>query len=155
VAVYFFDSSAVVKRYVSETGTAWVLRLADPRANNHIHLARITGVEVIAAITRRNRKGSLSASDAAAAIADFRYDFGTAYRIVEITPGLIASAMQLAETHALRGYDAVQLASGLEVNAHTISLGLPAAVTLVSADGGLNKAAVASGLATDDPNRHP
>ncbi len=154
MAVYIFDSSAVVKRYVSETGTAWVLRLADPRANNHIHLARITGVEVIAAITRRNRQGSLSASDAAAAIADFRYDFGAAYRIVEITPGLIASAMLLAETYALKGYDAVQLAAALEVNAHTISLGLPA-ITLVSADGGLNRAAVTSGLTTDDPNGHP
>lgn len=151
MAVYFFDSSAVVKRYVSETGTAWVLRLVDPRANNHIHLARITGVEVIAAITRRNREGSLSANDAANAIADFRYDFSTAYRTVEITPGLIASAMQLAETHALRGYDAVQLAAALEVNAHTISLGLPA-ITLVSADGGLNRAAIISGLTTDDPN---
>jgi predicted nucleic acid-binding protein len=121
VAVYSFDSSAVVKRYVSETGTAWVLRLADPKANNRIHLARITGVEVIAAIARRNREGSLSANDAATAIADFRYDFGTAYRIVEITPGLIASAMLLAETYALKGYDAVQLAAGLEVNAHGIT----------------------------------
>lgn len=154
MAVYIFDSSAVVKRYVSETGTACVLRLADPRANNHIHLARITGVEVIAAITRRNRQGSLSANDAATAIADFRYDFGTAYRTVEITPGLIATAMQLAETYALKGYDAVQLAAALEVNAHTISLGLPA-VTLVSADGGLSRVAAASGLTTDDPNGHP
>lgn len=154
MAVYFFDSSAVVKRYVSETGTAWVVRLVDPRANNHIHLARITGVEVIAAITRRNREGSLAPNDAVTAIADFRYDFGTAYRIVDITPGLIASAMQLAETYVLKGYDAVQLAAALDVNAHTLTLGLPA-VTLVSADGGLNKAAVTSGLTTDDPNSHP
>lgn len=154
MAVYFFDSSAIVKRYVSETGTSRVLGLTDPRANNHIHLARITGVEVIAAITRRNREGSISANDVATAIADFRYDFGTSYRIGEITPGLIASAMVLAETYALKGYDAVQLAGALDVNAHTISLGLPA-VTLVSADGALNRAAVASGLPAEDPNRHP
>lgn len=154
MALYYFDSSAVVKRYVSETGTSWVPRLADPSANNHITLARITGAEVIAAITRRNRDGSLSANDAATAIADFRYDFGTAYRIVEITPGLIASAMQLAQNYTLKGYDAVQLAAGLEVNARTISLGLPA-VTLVSADAGLNRAAIASRLTTEDPNRHP
>lgn len=154
MAVYFFDSSAVVKRYVSETGTTWIIGLADPRTNNHIHLARITGVEVIAAIARRSREGSLSTDDAAIAIADFRSDFNTTYRTVEITSGLIAGAMRLAETYSLRGYDAVQLAAALEVNAHTVSLGLPA-VTLVSADRGLNTAAVAGGLTVEDPNGHP
>jgi hypothetical protein len=154
VAVYFFDSSAVVKRYVSETGTAWVIGIADPKANNHIHLARITGVEVIAAVMKRKREGSIAPNDATTVMTDFHYDFTTAYRIVEIRPRLIEGAMQLAETHALRGYDAVQLAAALEVNAFTLSLGSPA-VTLVSADGGLNRAAVATGLTTDDPNAHP
>lgn len=154
MAVYFFDSSAVVKRYVSETGTAWVLGIVDPAANNHIHLARITGAEVVSAVTRRTRGGSLTPSDGATAIADFRYDLVTAYRIVEISSGVITRAMQLAESHALRGYDAVQLAAALEVNALTLSLALPA-VTVVSADGELNIAATAEGLAVDDPNTHP
>ena len=29
---YFLDSSALVKRYVAETGTAWIVGLANPRA---------------------------------------------------------------------------------------------------------------------------
>ncbi|HLG14854.1 MAG TPA: type II toxin-antitoxin system VapC family toxin [Blastocatellia bacterium] len=154
MAVYFFDSSAVVKRYVSETGTSWVLGVTDPVANNHIHIARVTGVEVVSAITRRTRGGSLSAADAATAIAGFRYDFATSYRVVDITTALIINAMRLAETHALRGYDSIQLAAALEVNVQALSVGLRA-LTLVSSDTDLNAAAVREGLTTEDPNAHP
>jgi hypothetical protein len=51
--VYFCDASGIAKRYLQETGTAWVQSLADPAAGNRIYLARITGVEVISAVTRR------------------------------------------------------------------------------------------------------
>jgi len=154
VAVYFLDSSAVVKRYVSESGTAWILNLTDPVVSNQLHLVRITGVEVVSAITRRTRGTSLSITDAATALSDFRYDFSRAYRIVEITASLIGHAMQLAETHALRGYDAVQLAAALDVQAYWLALNMPV-LTLVSADIALNAAAIAEGLAVDDPNAHP
>jgi hypothetical protein len=36
MAVIFFDSSAIVKRYVKEIGTSWVLSMVDPLANNRI-----------------------------------------------------------------------------------------------------------------------
>jgi hypothetical protein len=69
VAVYFFDSSALVKRYAQETGSAWVEVLTDPQAGHRLYLARITVVEVVAAVARRQRGGALSTADAAAAIA--------------------------------------------------------------------------------------
>jgi uncharacterized protein len=61
--------------------------------------------------------------------------------------------MGLAETHALRAYDAVQLAAAVEVNAQCAALGV--ALTLISADAALNAAAMAEGLTVDDPNSHP
>ena len=64
MAVYFVDSSALVKRYISETGSRWVLSLFDPVLNNDVLIAAITGVEIVAAITRRARGGSISATDA-------------------------------------------------------------------------------------------
>lgn len=64
MAVYFIDSSALVKRYISETGSAWVVGLFDPALNNEVFIAAITGVEIIAAITRRSRGGSISVMDA-------------------------------------------------------------------------------------------
>jgi hypothetical protein len=62
--------------------------------------------------------------------------------------------MILAERHALRGYDAVQLAAALELQTVLTASGLPA-LTLVSADAELNAAAAAEGLTVEDPNLHP
>jgi predicted nucleic acid-binding protein len=153
LAVYFFDSSAIVKHYMQETGTQWVNSIIDPVANHIIYLARITGVEVISAITRRERSGTMSAQDAATALAQFRKDFASEYQALEMTAALLTRAMSLAETHALRGYDAVQLAAALEVNHFYSVSGLPA-LTLISADAELNTAAIAEGLTVDNPNNH-
>ncbi|MEH2240720.1 type II toxin-antitoxin system VapC family toxin [Nostoc sp.] len=64
MAIYFIDSSALVKRYISETGSAWVLGLFDPTLNNEVFIAAITSVEIIAAITRRSHGGNISITDA-------------------------------------------------------------------------------------------
>ena len=154
MAVYFFDSSAVVKRYLDETGTSWVNRVTDLASGAQVYLARITLIEVISAITRKARGVGLSATGAAIAIAGFRRDFIEEYVLVELTQPLIERAADLAEFHALRGYDAVQLAAALEVNLDRVWLGLPA-ITLISADAALNAAAIREGLAVDDPNSHP
>lgn len=58
MAVYFFDSSALVKRYVQETGSAWVMATTAPQAGHALYIARITAVEVVSALTRRHRDGS-------------------------------------------------------------------------------------------------
>jgi predicted nucleic acid-binding protein len=165
VAIYFFDSSGLVKRYVAEIGTAWTQALTDPRAGHGIYIAQITGVEVIAAINRRAAGGtpSISTADAAKAIAEFRLDYASQYNALEITDQIIAAAMTLAETYVLRGYDAVQLAVAVAINSQLIAenaaLGTAAPVgpilTLISSDADLNAAAIAGGLAVENPNNHP
>jgi len=154
VAAYVFDSSAVVKRYMRETGTAWVLSLTDPGAGHAIYVAGITGVEVVSALTRQTRSGGLSPTAAATALEQFRHDFAHQYHRVAITPTLLARAMALAETHALQGYDAVQCAVAVVVHTERQALGMPP-LTLVSADDALNTAAAAEGLLVEDPNAHP
>jgi predicted nucleic acid-binding protein len=153
VAVYILDSSAVVKRYVRETGSAWMLALADPAARNALCIARITGVEVVSAIVRRQRSGDLTPTETAASLIDFETDFASQYWPVDVHLGVVSRAMTLTRKHVLRGYDAVQLAVALTVNDRRRSRGLSAA-TLVSADADLNAAAAAEGLAVEDPNDH-
>jgi uncharacterized protein len=60
VAAFFLDTSTVLKRYVQETGTAWVQALAAPSALNSLFVVRVTLAESIAAITRRERGGSIT-----------------------------------------------------------------------------------------------
>jgi len=153
MATYFFDSSALAKRYVTETGTTWVQSLTDPATGNGVYVARITLVELVSAISRRKRNGDLTPAAAAAALSDLRADFISDYQVIEVTAALIAQAEALAEKHALRGYDAVQLAVAIQVNVAYVA-GRQPAVTLVSADLELNGAAAAEGLDVDDPNTH-
>src|SRR5438105_2115052 len=126
MAVLHLDSSALVKRYVNETGSIWVEGLFAPPAGHTIFVAAITGVEIVAAITRRARGGAISPADAAAGCAQLRADLLVDYQVVEVSAAVLASAMVLAESHGLRGYDAVQLASALALHAIRSASGLPA-----------------------------
>jgi predicted nucleic acid-binding protein len=153
MAVYFIDSSALAKRYVSETGTTWVQALTDAASGNSLYVARITLVELVSAISRRRKNGDLTPAAAAAALSDLRADFASDYRVIEVTAALVAQAEALAEKHALRGYDAVQLAAAIQVGAAYMAAGQSVAM-LVSADIELNAAGAAEGLGVDDPNTH-
>lgn len=154
MAAYFFDSSALVKRYAKEVGTSWVFSLVKPFAGNHLYIARITAVELISALTRRERARRLSGSAVAKAIARFEREFQNRYTTIEVTARLVAAAMKLARSHALRGYDAVQLASAIEVHQARVAAGA-SPLTIISADDPLNAAAIVEGLLVENPNNHP
>jgi predicted nucleic acid-binding protein len=148
------DSSAIIKRYVKEVGSTWIHSLFLATSANRIAVASITSVEVVAAITRRSRGGTISSSDASAACALFLADYASDLGVVEITDVLLRQAVQLAQSYGLRGYDAVQLAACRQLNRLRVEAGLRP-IVFVSADRELNAAALAEGLAVEDPNLHP
>ncbi|MDX2042919.1 MAG: type II toxin-antitoxin system VapC family toxin [Acidobacteriota bacterium] len=158
MAYYFFDSSALVKYYVGETGTQWVQGLIDAQSQgvlaNEISIAHVTGAEIVAAISRRAKIGLTSASDSAKAIGVFNTHFQTKYRVLLVSLETVEGAMSLAEKHTLRGYDAIQLAAVLLLEEEMTISGIGPLI-LISADIELNQAAQAEGLLTDDPNQHP
>lgn len=153
MAIYFLDSSALVKRYVSEKGSNWICNLFDPSLGNQFFVAAIAGVEIVSAITRRAKNGSINIADSIAIRNQFKQDFQTEYQIIEISEKIINSAINVAELYALRGYDAVQLASGRELNILCIANGLTG-VNFVSADNNLNTAASGEGLLVENPNNY-
>jgi uncharacterized protein len=153
VAVYFVDSSALVKRYVQEVGTPWVRRLTHRGQAHEIYLASITPVELTAAVARRRRGKTLSAPQASSILSRFRKHLAGRYTVLELTPVLLAEAMRLANSHELRAYDAVQLAAVLELKRQWVDAGI--SVVLVSADQDLNDAAAVEGLTVEDPLHHP
>jgi predicted nucleic acid-binding protein len=154
MAAFIFDASGIVKRYLTEIGSGWVQGLTDPAAAHEIFLTRITRVEIVAAITRRCRGGSLPATVAPALLAQFRHDAAHQYTIMEVTAALLADAERLAEIHGLRAYDAVQLAAAADLHRERLANGL-SRPTLISADQDLNAAATAEAIAVDDPTTHP
>lgn len=137
----YADSSAVVKCYLDEPGSARMRRV------RRLVVSRLARVEVPSAIWRRARLGSLPAERAAALVADFEHDFagigpGRTMLVVGPAVALLADAAGLVRTHRLRACDAVQLASALA--ARTAA---PEVDTFAVADADLAAAAVAEGFA--------
>ncbi|MBL8798066.1 MAG: type II toxin-antitoxin system VapC family toxin [Planctomycetia bacterium] len=154
MACLYFDSSALVKRYVLETGTAWISSLVAPAAGHECVIATITGVELLAAFYLRTRVGSITVLQAQQAEAAFRGEQLTRFRRISATSPILDLAMQLVARHPLRAYDAIQLATALFVHTQRLAANL-GTVTFVSADQKLNQAASAEQLPVDDPNQHP
>jgi uncharacterized protein len=153
VSAFFLDSSALVKRYVSEPGSAWIQDVTALEASNQIIIARIAWVEVLSALARRQRDVSLSPADVLQAMQSFRYDLDTQYQVVEVSRQLVETAGELVFSHPLRAYDSVQLAAALQIHA-ALEQAAAAALVFVSADDRLVAAARAEGILADNPNDH-
>ena len=151
MATFVFDSSALVKRYLDERGSDWVRRTLLPSSAHTVFVAQTTPVELIAAITRRQRGGALTAADADNVISDMLYDFAVQYRVVGLTHAVVQRAMELARLHGLRGYDAIQLGTAAFTNSYRFEQQTETMV-LVSSDDELNHAATEEGLIVFDPN---
>ena len=154
MADYYADSSALVKRHVYETGTPWIRSLCDPAVGNVIITARISVVEVLSALNRRRREARIGTTEYSQIAADFSTICAAEYQLVELTESVVERARALLESHAMRAYDAVQLASALTTRDTLLSAGL-SPLTFLASDDHLLLTAQTEGLATDNPNEHP
>lgn len=144
--IYYVDTSALLKRYVVENGSAWVrATLQPPEAD--IIVSQLTIVEAVAALTRRAKGGSFRPGDAERVIQQLMADFQQQFVVIGVNSELIDKAVDIARRRALRGYDALQLATALTVR----SLVAPEAVTFVAADDELVAAAEMEGLPSVNP----
>jgi predicted nucleic acid-binding protein len=157
MASFYFDSSALVKYYIIESGTEWVRILVDDRRGeewaNTISTSALTWAEVISAFAKRHRMGGVSTHLCRALTARFLREARLRYGRLKINDAVIEAAVELIQRHPLRAYDAVQLASALILNDALIADKLPS-LTFVSADNVLCEAAQAEGLPTENPNEY-
>lgn len=134
----YVDTSAMVKLYVEESGSSDVRSQID--AADIVATSRVAYAEARAALARRQREGGLSAGDLRRVVAALDRDW-EAFVIVELDTVTARRAGDLAERHALRGFDAIHLASALELGS------LAGEEPMFSCyDGRLSAAAAAEGL---------
>lgn len=150
---YFFDSSALVKRYIPETGSVWVISLHSHQQKNRIFTAEITPIEIMSAVTRRKREGTLSARTARAIRLFLNRHVTREYIAFPLSNNIIQQAMDLQDAHITRAYDAVQVATAVSINRRLTSASLQPLIFL-SADNRLLAIAALEGLATENPNNH-
>jgi predicted nucleic acid-binding protein len=151
---FYLDTSALGKRYVDETGSAWVRLLSASKTGHALLTARITMVEMYSVLARRKREGSVPAHACAIAAQAFTAHSVSAYKFIELDMSIIARARDLLDRYPLRAYDSVHLASALVANQALVDRTLSPLV-FVSADERLLMAALAEGLSTDNPEQHP
>jgi hypothetical protein len=149
----YLDSSALVKRYLVETGTPWVQTwCADPVRT--VAVGEIGLVEIAAAFAGKLRGAHITPAQYYDARTDLTADARDEYILVTINRAVVDEAIELTAKYRLRGYDAVHLACALALNRALAGHHLSPLV-FISADGDLLEAAVAEALSTDNPNDHP
>jgi predicted nucleic acid-binding protein len=140
--IRFFDTSALVKRYVEEPGSTMVR--AALRAHPVV-VARVTLAEAAAAVARAARAGGISGVQRDLILARLPQDFAK-LQVVEIRPALVARVPALVARYPLRAYDAIQLAAAITVRQ------TGSAVELWCADGDLVEAATGEGFRVITPS---
>lgn len=134
----YVDTSALVKLYVLEVGSADVEQLVSDA--ERISVSWVAYAETRSAFARRLRAREITQEAHDQAVADFERDWAQLDRVL-VTPPLGLRAGHLAAKHALRGFDALHLASALHV-VETDQLPL----VMATYDRALQKAALIEGL---------
>lgn len=133
----YLDSSALVKLYIDEPGSQRVRQLVNPPALSAT--SAIAYAEIRAALARRAREGFLSA-DAhirakSALLADWSHLFVIPVGLIQMNAG------EAADRDALRGMDAIHLASAMWLASQQRE-----PLTMVVWDHRLRQAAITTGL---------
>jgi predicted nucleic acid-binding protein len=136
--IVYLDASALVKRYLEERGTRETIEFT--AAAEMSATSVVSRAEVAAGFARAVRTGLVPHEVARKAQRAFAGDWPDLVR-VPVTEALVDRAEALAWDFALRGYDAVQLASALTWNE---SVGTD--IVVVTFDVQLSKAARQAGM---------
>ena len=147
MSVYYLDTSALVKLYVREPGTEQMLRLADPAGGHALALLGLTRVEFRSAVRQRERAGDVAHDIADNLIDSMDGHLANFFLVQPLTDLVIEEAAALLDRHALKAYDAVQLAGCIMLRAR---LGRHA--TFVCSDRQLVRAAEDEGMTVLDPS---
>lgn len=129
----FFDSSALVKRYISEPGTQAVLEWCDKATE--IGLSGIALPEIVSAFCRLHREARISQKEYRTLKSQLLADIEDAV-VCDLTPEVLAQAIVSLEGNVLRGMDAIHIGSAVALKSDVF----------VTADARQRDAAVRAGL---------
>lgn len=146
MSCYFLEATAFAKLFVREPGTEALIRLMETVEDNRKLISASTPLEVYAAVRRRERSGTISAENAAAALEILRLE---AARMVQepLNPAVLECARQLLDRSTLRWPEALQL--GAAIAARDMFQGTE--ILFVSASPQLIEVARAEGFHVIDP----
>lgn len=112
--IVYLDTSALVKLYAAEEDGRELVRRAVEESES-IATSTVAYAEARAGLARKQREGVFTAEELRRAVSDLGEDW-PAYARLDVSNPIAYQAGELAERHALRGYDAVHLASAVRLS---------------------------------------
>ena len=148
---FFFDASALAKRYSPETGTPLINAAFRYCPDNRMTCSTIGVLEIVSILARKHNDGRLNPALFRQAMVEFRAEVidGKDFAVTAVTDALLLSALSLIPKHNLNATDAVILRSVLDLKRSVHSAGED--VILLTADKHLARAAQNEGLTVVDP----
>jgi len=110
LALYYLDSSALIKLYVREPGTEQMLQLASRTAGNQLAVLALAQVEMRSAVRRRERSGEIESELSDQLLASFQRHVEGVFLRQVLTEAMLDVACELVDRHGLYALDAIQLA---------------------------------------------
>jgi len=140
---YYFDSSALIKRFIEEKGSDRVEKLFQ-KADN-IFTSTVTEIECLSVLKRLFVDDLITPKDLKTIKNELELDFNS-YKIIPLDLGLKASCRKIIEKYQIRSLDSIQLASAIRAKNQIDHF--------VASDKNLLKVAKMEGFAILDPNQN-
>jgi len=141
--VIYFDSSALVKRYVKEEGSETVQSLIE--RGGSIATSKLAYPEILSAFGRKQRTGELAAALFRKLVDQFDADWKSVF-VVELHDELLPTVKLLSAKYSLKGADTVHLSSAL-----WLKRSVQTDMIFVASDGNLLEAAKGERLKVINP----
>ena len=148
MAVYYFDTSALVKLYIQEAGSDRVADLIRDPERDQFAVLEVSRVEFHSAVRRRERHGDISSAAADSVLMQLDSDLQSLFVVQPLTAALLEEAVAVIGRHPLRAYDALQLAGCTALKSGMGAQGF----SFVCADDELLNAAMAEGFGVINPS---
>jgi len=113
VALYYLETSALVKLYVREPGTDRLLTLTSPPGENRLVILSLAQIEFRSAVRRRERSRDIPPRIASQLLDAFRRHVEGRFETLAIDDVLLDISAGLVDRYSLRAFDAIQLAGYL------------------------------------------
>ena len=149
---FYFDASALAKRYTDEVGSDKIDFFFDNVPLEHLSCLTIGAMEVFWICVRKRNDGRITSHQFERAVTHLRHEVINSqsnFQTISTPDSVIWDVMRLIETHSLNSVDAIVLCSALDIAARLRNTG--DTLVLVASDQRLLRAAHAEGLQTFNP----
>lgn len=149
---FYFDASALIKRYIEEKGSDRVDYLFANVPLKRLKCLTLGGAEVFWICVRKKNDGRITPQQFTQAVANLQLEViadESDFQTISIPDSLVWDSLDLVETYSLNSVDGIVLRSALDVAAELRETSNN--LVLVASDKRLLRAARAEGLLTFNP----